>query len=117
MNEREKQQKRKVLRYKTADFSDSVKTDSAELQGKRFEDKLSSCISPAGGAVVSVWPSPQAARCWGAAVRCSSAEGSHKEARNIQSPVGDTISVSPLPNHNQDGPQAWTHPELYLLSG
>lgn len=86
MSERKKQQKSKALRYKTATFSDSVKTDCAELQqkkqnyNKRIEYKVCSCVSPAEGAVVSAWPFPQVDHCRGATLQSSSAEGSHREA-------------------------------------
>lgn len=46
-------------------------------------------VSPAEGAVVSVWFSPRLVdRCWAAASQCSSAGGSHKEAQSKGSPDG-----------------------------
>lgn len=109
MNEGKRQQKRKALRYKSADMSDSVLAGSAGWFCRtRTEPRPSSGISPAGGAVVSAWPSPRVAR-WGATLRGSSAEGSHKEARSIRSsgrhrnqsfqllaPGGDTFKALPV---------------------
>lgn len=54
-------------------------------------------VSPAEGAVVSVWFSPAFAdRCSAAARQCSSAGDSRKEAKSKGSPVDDKISLNQM---------------------